>query len=191
MLPDSSPRIQSNQPLNFFREGLYLAQSDTTKASGVAFRVQSGTYPKYSRIEDLAGPLVYVTTTEEFNELKAANGEKVKFDKVILDITRDKERAKDFMRSYYQRVELANKYFTSYKEGWKTDRGMVYIIFGAPDNVTLGNETEIWFYKSSRTRFIFLKRGSIYDPEYYVLQRSRSYSELWYNTVDFWRKSRF
>lgn len=191
MLPDSSFSFQSDGTMRMNEEGLYLFQVDTTKNQGLAVRVESGAFPRYSRIDELVGPLIYVSTQGEFNQLLSTNGDKAKFDRIILDITRDKSRAKDFMRSYYRRVELANRYFTSFKQGWKTDRGMIYIIFGPPDNVSLGSQTEIWFYKDSRTRFIFLKAGSIYDPEYFVLQRSRSYSELWYNTIDLWRKSRF
>ncbi|MBI2794472.1 MAG: GWxTD domain-containing protein [Ignavibacteria bacterium] len=36
---------------------------------------------------------------------------------------------------YYTRIETANKRFTSYTEGWLTDMGMVYIIFGEPRNI--------------------------------------------------------
>ena len=32
--------------------------------------------------------------------------------------------------------------FTSYKQGWKTDKGMIYIIFGAPDEVLKDGERE-------------------------------------------------
>ncbi len=34
---------------------------------------------------------------------------------------------------YFSRIQYANKNFKSYTEGWLTDMGMVYIIFGPPD----------------------------------------------------------
>ncbi len=95
------------------------------------------------------------------------------------------------MRSYFKRVESANLYFTSFKEGWKTDRGMIFIVFGAPDEVTFSGQQEKWSYKSPRQVFIFTKAGSVYSPEHSVLIRDAQYTENWYQTIDLWRKSRF
>ncbi|MEP2668361.1 MAG: GWxTD domain-containing protein [Cyclobacteriaceae bacterium] len=191
LLPDSSFTISNGQRYSFSKEGLYLIQSDTTAAEGFSFRVQASTYPRYTRIQDLVGPLVFVSTQDEFSQLEQSNGDKVAFDKTIIGITRDRDRAKRFMKSYYARVELANKYFTSYKEGWKTDQGMTFIIFGLPDEVRKTSQNEIWYYKDSRTKFVFIKKGSIYAPNYYTLMRDDRYTQLWYNTIDLWRKSRF
>jgi GWxTD domain-containing protein len=134
---------------------------------------------------------VFVSTQDEFIQLQQSNGDKVVFDKTIIGITRDRDRAKRFMKSYYTRVELANQYFTSYKEGWKTDQGMTFIIFGLPDEIRKTSQNEIWYYKDSRTKFVFIKKGSIYSPNYYTLMRDDRFTQLWYNTIDLWRKSRF
>jgi len=172
------------------KAGLYLVQRDTTAAFGFSFRVHAGPFPKYARLQDLVDPLIFVCTQQEFGRLQKA-ADKAAFDQVILDITRDKERARNFMRHYFRRVELANRFFSSYKEGWKTDRGMIYIIFGPPDDVRLANGTETWTYATSRQRFTFRQSGSVFDPDYYVLQRERKSSDAWYQTIDLWRKARF
>ncbi|MCW5911993.1 MAG: GWxTD domain-containing protein [Cyclobacteriaceae bacterium] len=191
MFYDSTFRLASDDTFVPQKPGVYLFQRDTNAAEGFAFLGVSDIYPKFSSITDLAQPLLYVTTSEEYNEIALAGNDKAKFDKVILDITNDRERAKTFMRSYFRRVELANIYFTSYKQGWKTDRGMTYLIFGLPDEISMNDGTETWFYKSSRTRFTFVKRGSVYDPDHYVLLRDKRFAETWFSTIDLWRKSRF
>ncbi len=191
LLPDSTFTISSGSSITFEKEGLYLFQSDTSSAEGFAYRVSAGSYPKYTRVQDLIMPMVFICTTNEFNDLLASNGDKVTFDKTVLSITRDKDRAKRFMRSYYSRVELANRYFTSYKEGWKTDKGMIFTIFGLPDEIRKTSQNEIWYYKGSRTKFVFVKKGSVYDPDYYIMIRDDRFTSLWYNAVDLWRKSRF
>jgi len=191
LLPDSTFSIANGANLNFSKEGIYLVQADTLSVEGFAFRVNSSTFPKYTRVQDLVEPLVFVSTKEEFNKLLSANGDKVEFDKTILNITRDRDRAKRFMKSYYNRVELANQYFSSYKEGWKTDMGMTLIVFGLPDEIRKTAQNEIWYYKGSRTKFVFIKKGSVYDPNYYVLMRDDRFTQVWYNTIDLWRKSRF
>src|SRR5262249_24792207 len=143
---DSSFTIMAGAPVALKKEGLYLLQQDTTSAKGVAFRIVPPSYPKTTRMKDLADPMIFLCTREEFEKLTAAGEDKTKFDKVILGITRDKERAKNIMRNYFRNVEQANLYFTSYKEGWKTDRGMIHMIFGLPDEVNMANKTEIWYY---------------------------------------------
>ena len=38
--------------------------------------------------------------------------------------------------NYFKRIDEANKQFTeSFQEGWKTDRGRLYITYGPPDNI--------------------------------------------------------
>ncbi len=191
MFPDSSFQVTPGESLMLKSKGLYLAQQDTAQAKGFSFVVTGKSYPKLTRIEDIPDPLIFVSTKDEHNALLAAGSDKSKIDKVILDITRDKDRAKNFMRSYFRRVELANYYFTSFKEGWKTDRGMIYLIFGNPDEVGRTGPNEVWFYKNIRERFTFVKNGSIYDPNSLVLQRNSRYMERWFDTVDQWRKSRY
>lgn len=191
LLHDSTFTVSNGATISFSKEGLYLFQSDTSSSEGFAFRVAAGSFPKYRRIEDLVEPLVFICTRDEFAKLLSANGDKVAFDKTVLEITRDRDRARRFMKSYYNQIELANHYFTSYKEGWKTDMGMIYIIFGLPDEVRKTAQNEIWYYKNSRTKFVFIRKGSVYDPNYTVLMRDNRFTELWYNTIDLWRKSRF
>lgn len=171
--------------------GLYLFQEDSTTNSGISFIAANKVYPKYNTIADLAGPLVYICTDEEYQDLQAAAASKPTFDNFILNLTGDKDRAKNLMRSYFQRVEAANRYFTDYKEGWKTDRGMIYIIFGLPDDVTRTANQEIWNYKIARTKFTFNLAGSIFNPETYKLHRGSQYMMQWFSQIDLWRKSRF
>ncbi len=95
------------------------------------------------------------------------------------------------MKGYFRRVELANLYFISYKEGWKTDRGMIYLIFGVPDEVSVNDGSETWYYSTTKSRFTFVKSGSVYDPENHVLLRDKRFMEPWFSTIDLWRKSRF
>lgn len=191
MFPDSTFTLKSGDKVSLSQEGLYLVQQDTSALEGFAFRVVKEAFPKFTKIEDLAAPLIFLCTKEEHDQLLDSKGDKAKFDKVILDITKDKDRAKNFMRSYFRRVELANTYFSSYKEGWKTDQGMIYLIFGLPDEVSKTGLKEIWYYRNTKARFTFVKSGSVYDPNYYTLIRDSNFMEVWFGTIDLWRKSRY
>jgi hypothetical protein len=191
MSVDSSFYLDSSEPFSLDRRGLYLLQADTNAAEGLALRVDDD-YPKYRKVESLAEPLVYICTKQEFNRIKQAQGDKRAFDRVILSITKDAARAKTLMRNYFRRVEQANTYFSSYKEGWKTDRGMILIIFGQPSEVFRFGDREVWSYKneSFKATFEFAKAPSLFDPENFVLIRSKKYEQTWYEVVDLWRNAR-
>ena len=68
---------------------------------------------------------------------------------------------------YYQRINYANLHLRSYSEGWQTDMGMVYVIFGQPMNVGFdnfrpdGRTVEIWYYATRR--FVFEDFGGFRD----------------------------
>lgn len=189
---DSTFTVAANEQASLENKGLYLVQKDTGATEGFAFRVEED-YPRLKKIESLADPLIYVCTKQEFEKVKAAKGDKKTFDRIILGITGNSERAKEFIRNYYRRVEWANFYFTSYKEGWKTDRGMIYMLFGLPDELYKFTDREVWVYKSASVdaKFTFIKSSTIFDPENYVLIREKKFQETWYEKIDLWRNARF
>jgi GWxTD domain-containing protein len=179
--------------MSFQRKGLYLVQADTSSQNGISFRVEDD-YPRLAKVESLADPLVYICTRDEFLRVKIAKGDKKAFDKVILGITGDAERAKTLFRSYFKRVELANEFFSSYKEGWKTDRGMAFIIFGVPDEVFRFDDREIWSYQlfsNFKLSLTFVRSSTLFDPDNFVLIRAKRYQDTWYSTIDLWRNARF
>jgi GWxTD domain-containing protein len=65
------------------------------------------------------------------------------------------------MDDYFERIEYANAHFRSYASGWQTDKGRVYVIYGAPDNVTGdthrsdGKNVEVWHYYSQSRTIVF------------------------------------
>jgi GWxTD domain-containing protein len=66
------------------------------------------------------------------------------------------------MEEYYARVDYANKHFKHYLEGWRTDMGMVFIMFGPPNNVERHpfevdtKPYEIWSYYDINYSFVFV-----------------------------------
>lgn len=190
--PDSVYRVTGGSYTRFPKTGLYLVQKDTISLQGLAFRAEED-YPQFSKLASLADPLIYISTKQEFDRLQLARGNKKAFDRVILSIASDTERARTLMRSYFRRVELANRFFTSYKEGWKTDRGMIYIIFGKPEEVFRFADREVWNYKNERfnVRYTFVRSSSLFDPDNFVLIRDKKYEESWYEVIDLWRNARF
>jgi GWxTD domain-containing protein len=75
----------------------------------------------------------------------------------------------ELMDEYYARVEYANKTFKHFSEGWKTDRGMVYIIFGPPSSVERrpfdidSKPYEVWTYYEINREFVFIDQSGFGD----------------------------
>jgi GWxTD domain-containing protein len=75
----------------------------------------------------------------------------------------------ELMEEYYARVAYANKNFTQYMEGWKTDRGMILIRFGSPQNVdrhpfdSESKPYEIWYYYDQNREFVFVDETGFGD----------------------------
>ncbi|MFA7473774.1 MAG: GWxTD domain-containing protein, partial [Spirosomataceae bacterium] len=99
--------------------------------------------------------------------------------------------AKSVIRSFYTRVEEANRLFTTYKEGWKTDKGMIYIILGNPDKVQRSKDREVWVYNqrgnANNINFTFNKRPNQFVDNHYELVRYVEYQPIWYPIVEAWR----
>lgn len=189
---DSAFTIPSNQPVVFPTTGMYFIQTDTTSSNGLTFRSEKKPFPRQGRYEELIESLTYFSTRSEIDRLENAPDKKKAFDGYWIEITKSSERARKVIRSYYSRVNLANQVFTTYKQGWKTDKGMIYIIFGAPDEVLRNGDREEWIYERStqlpRINFTFVKAKSIFTNEHYVLLRKSSYQQVWYKAIDLWRK---
>jgi GWxTD domain-containing protein len=75
----------------------------------------------------------------------------------------------ELMEEYYRRVDYTNRNFTTFRPGWKTDRGMVYIILGPPNEVERhpfdvdSKPYEIWTYYSVNRYFVFVDYSGFGD----------------------------
>lgn len=74
----------------------------------------------------------------------------------------------EFKVEHYRRISYANERFmTSRQPGWRTDRGMIYIVNGPPDGIESnpGMQREKWVYISSGLRVYFSGPDYTLDKE--------------------------
>ena len=184
--------VSVNDPWVMPDEALYFIQVDTTTLRGITYRAVPEHYPKYRRVEELIEPLIYISTRGEMSKLSKATDLKRALDKYWLELMKTPSRAKTAIKNYYDRIEAANTVFTTYKAGWKTDQGMIYALYGAPDEVYFDGEEEQWIYKKndgiSRVKFTFVKVKNIFTDRHFELLRSKSYESFWFGNVELWRK---
>jgi GWxTD domain-containing protein len=193
---DSSFAINSNTPVQFKKAGLYFLLADTTQFYGLGVYMVERKYPKLSYVKDVVEPLRYLTTDDEFGQLRNGVNTKEELDKFWLKLLGGNiPLAQKTIREYYNRVRLANRYFTNYKEGWKTDMGMIFIIYGRPSRIIRTNDMEFWFYNPSTTnateiRFSFAKKPNQFVDDAYSLVRQGVYENVWYPAIELWRSGK-
>ena len=191
-------------------EGLYRVEVQTIRTTNAAsaeqpllyrrrdFAVRSASFPQITTLDEMVEALVYVARRQELDHIRAAETteeKKRRFDAFWGALIPEASRAANLLKLYYSRVEEANLLYTTYKEGWKTDRGMVYILFGSPLYVDTQLEYEVWRYSYDEYdnigSFAFTRRrlyasGGLFEA--YLLNRDPSYEAGWRRALRRWRR---
>lgn len=129
----------------------------------------------------------YVATNAEiktFAEIKSAEGRRTFLAKFWSEIEKDRPPLFGIRRAdYLQRIGEANKRFrTTSREGWQSDRGRVFVLYGDPDEIERYPSTgeakpyEIWHYYKieNGVEFDFVDRSGFGD---YILLNSTKRGE--------------
>ncbi|MBU1633194.1 GWxTD domain-containing protein [bacterium] len=114
----------------------------------------------------------YIASSKDIKKIKKASP-KEKKEKFVrfweqLDPTPGTEE-NELMNEYYRRVRHANEHFSGFMEGWKTDMGMIFILFGPPNDIERhpfeldSKPYEIWYYYDINRTFIFVDETGFGD----------------------------
>jgi GWxTD domain-containing protein len=116
-------------------------------------------------LDEMIEQMSYIAYGDDLKKMSNATGEeKEKLFQEFWDKRNPvpNSRENPLQNEFFKRVELANHQFSFTKTpGWKTDRGRVYIIYGAPDNVDKSSSSsgmgnyEVWYYNDLRQKFVF------------------------------------
>lgn len=169
-------------------------ESNTFKARD--FGVKSKNYPSIRSPRELAQPLIYLMNKKDYENLMSINDSdslKEAVDRFWLRHVGNKSKTRSVIEKYYNRVEEANKQFSNFKEGWKTDPGMMYILLGPPWYVDQTLDEMKWSYAYNRSdpdrNFYFFQprfKTEYFPFEHYLLRRSQSYFTVQYQQVELW-----
>lgn len=191
---DSTFTFETSGNISLGTEGLYYFRKESDQEAGASLLVTDRYFPQSRTLEDIMGPLIYISTSMERTALNESLDKKQALDNFLMDVTRSPKRGKWLIKHYFRQVTQANELFTTYKEGWKSDQGMVYILYGLPDAVYRSAKGEEWVYdkteEMSKIRFTFARVKNPYTDSHFVLLRSKSYERPWFTNVDLWRKAR-
>jgi GWxTD domain-containing protein len=119
--------------------------------------------------------LRYIATSEEMERLKQAKEDERL--QLWVDFWRSKDPTpqtaeNEIQEEYYRRLRYANVNFSiSKREGWKTDMGRIYIIYGHPDEVERhpfemeSKPYQIWYYYKRNIEVVFVDKSGYGEYE--------------------------
>jgi len=130
----------------------------------------------------------YITTDAEISQYETLKTLEAKR-KFLFDFWKKRDQTpltpvNENKQEYLKRVEYAKQNFrTGMREGWRTDRGRVWIIYGQPDEIERHPSEidtrpyEIWYYHSIEggVIFVFVDKSGFSD---YILVHSTHRNEL-------------
>lgn len=110
--------------------------------------------------------MIYIASPEELDKINAGETEEKKL-KLFFEYWKSKDPSpsndeNEMFTEYYKRVKFTNENFSNYREGWKSDRGMVFIILGPPNNIDrhpfeyYSKPYEVWEYYNLNRSFVFI-----------------------------------
>ncbi len=172
--------------------GAVLLRGSKESKEGMCLFVAEDAFPGISNNTEMIQCTRYIMSKEEFDACLTADDQKLAIDNFWLGIGGSKERSRELVRRYYGRVKDANKLYSSFVPGWKTDRGMIYIVLGAPFSKYSDKSGEVWVYGNDANpnslRFVFKLRKNALTENDMVLERSIFYREPFHNAVEYWRQ---
>ncbi len=192
---DTAISIKYENSINFdySKQGVYFIQTDRESKHGKTIINLGDDYPLVQTSSKMLEPLQYLTTSEEFKHMLKQPNKKIVVDNFWLNTTDNINMAKEMIRIFYSRVFYSNILFTSYKEGWKTDRGMIYIILGPPRYLYIGDNYEKWVYDDNDANFFhinFKKKKHKFTENNFILERGVKYKDYWTEAVAYWREGK-
>jgi len=179
---------------NLRLDGMYFIQVDKDHENGLTLFNFGGSFPDVKTPKELLEPLFYLATQAEYRDLRKQANQKMAVDDFWLKMGNNVEKSRELIRIYYNRVIYSNLYFTSNKEGWKTDQGMIFIMFGPPSRIQMTGTGERWYYyarrKNKSIEFRFDRQPDAFANQHMVWIKTTESQMYWNEAFRTWRNGK-
>jgi len=176
------------------QSGFYHFLRDSTQKQGFTIFVSSDEFPEVTTVKNMVDPFRYLLGGKDYQDILESDDQKKEIESLWIEWIGNKERARKAIKKYYKRVETANIHFSSHLEGWQSDRGMIYIIYGEPNKIYRTDKAENWIYGEENNplslTFDFVKVINPFTENDYRLLRNDIYKSSYHRSVNAWRDGR-
>lgn len=156
-----------------YRIDVELEVAGKSRSQSIKFKVDKPGISNFvSDVDDALQQMVYILDDKERRKLKTADSQKRETLFKEFWKARDPNPETDqneLMDEYYRRIKYSNEHFSGFSAGWMTDMGMIYILFGPPDEVERSASTqsqrnyELWYYHRINRQFLFIDYNGFGD----------------------------
>lgn len=175
--PGKSQKIEKFSSEDFLTGNYSIEITDKAENKNLTvkeFNFKWTDFPVTVKDLDLAiAQCIYIADAKEFDILRNAKT-RLEKEKAFIDFWRSKDPTpstakNEIMMDYYNRIRIANERYSTHFPGWKSDMGMVYIIFGDPSSIDRFPFTdatkpyEIWDYYDINRKFVFVDNTGFGD----------------------------
>lgn len=202
--PDSSSVMEITLPAvtnhGNYRLTIELQEDILNNKQSRDFSVRNPHYPNIRSLDEMIQALRYIAYPDEYTKIRSKTPDSLlreAFDEFWIELYGNKQRAQSMLSTYVSRLEEANQLFSSYKEGWKTDMGMIYVLFGRPILTENRIDGVVWAYDRYQyepNRVFYFERArnpySFFPFTHYVLQRDGAYQQVYIEQRGKWRDGR-
>lgn len=194
--PDTSIALplSDTADYNLQQTGMYFIKIDKDREEGLSLFNFGGSFPEVKTATELMEPLFYLATLAEYRDLRNNPNRKLAVDNFWLKFGNSVEKSRELIRIYYNRVVYSNLYFTANKEGWKTDQGMIFILFGPPSRIQMTTTGEYWYYFARRRNnpieFRFDRKPDAFANQNLVWVKNTESQMVWNEAIRSWRSGK-
>ena len=176
-------RLNQDFPFGKYILSIHAVTGRAEETVRARFYIQAQNHPDtLPDLETAVAALVYIMEKKQWNQLR--NAPETEQKKILKTFWKnrdpDPENEPNALEAeYYRRVTVANHEFPAFKnsrQGWKTDRGRIYILYGAPTDIerplirpSAEGRFEIWVYHQLQRRFVFFDKYT--DGDYRLISQ--------------------
>ena len=150
-----------------------LKQGNNQKKESVILSISRlGISSSIGNISQAIQNMRYILEDDEWKRLKKANSDEQ--ENLFLEYWAGRDptpetKDNELMDEYFSRINYSNANFKTYTDGWKSDMGMIYILFGPPDDLEVYSDPltrlyqQRWHYYRINKFFDFVDENGFGD----------------------------
>jgi len=152
---------------------IVLKQNGKQKKESVILSISRlGISSSIGNISQAIQNMRYILDDDEWKRLRKAKSEEQERLFIEYWVGRDPTpgtKENELMDEYFSRINYSNVNFKTYTDGWKSDMGMIYILFGPPDDLETYNDPlsrmyqQRWHYYRINKFFDFVDENGFGD----------------------------
>jgi len=167
---------QFDVPGNKFKIQISIEQEEKSSLAELVVEVKwRGITTHVSDLDEAIEQIRYIATRDELVNIQRAGEKK---EELFKQFWKDRDPSpntsqNELMNEYFKRVEYTNEKFGTFRDGWKTAMGMIFILFGPPDDIEVnhfardGKSYQRWHYFIINRSFLFVDYNGFGDYELY------------------------